>query len=189
MSCPPIKLGKENESKLNLLIYSIVEEIVPIFRKLNFTPNDITTLSIIFCYLSYTNLKKKKLSSITYYILYVILDYADGYMARMYNMGSDFGDMYDHARDVTFNIFLFSVIYKNIYLSSLFIIGVLISLVSIGCQEIQFENKCDDTYNNTLSILKNYCMKSKLFDIVEKYTGNGTTYVFTVAAMYVFCTS
>jgi hypothetical protein len=97
--------------------------------------------------------------------------------------------MYDHARDVTFNILLFSVIYKNIYLSSLFVIGVLLSLISIGCQEVQFENKCEDTYNNTLSILKNYCVKSKLFDILEKYTGNGTTYVFTVMAMYGFCTS
>ena len=189
MSCPAIKLGRENESKLNLLIYSIVEKIVPIFYKLQFKPNDITTLSIIFCYLSYVNLKKKNLSCITYYIIYVILDYADGYMAREYNMASDFGDMYDHARDVIFTMFLFSVIYKNIYLSSLFIIGILLTLVSIGCQEIQFENKCENTYNNTLSVLKTYCMKSKLFDIVEKYTGNGTTYIFIIAAMYGFCTS
>ncbi len=189
MSCPPIKLGKENESKLNHMIYSIVEVLDPIFYKLHFTSNDVTTFSIIFCYLSYINLKKKNLSSITYYLIYVILDYLDGYMARKYNMSSDFGDMYDHVRDVSFNMLLFSVIYKNIYLSSLFVIGVLLSLISIGCQEVQFENKCEDTYNNTLSILKNYCVKSKLFDILEKYTGNGTTYVFTVMAMYGFCTS
>jgi phosphatidylglycerophosphate synthase len=86
--------------------------------------------------------------------------YADGYMARTYNMMSEFGDIYDHARDIIFLIL--NVIYPNKKLVSLFVIGVALSLNSFACQEIIYEANCKqaqiiiqlDGLNHSVQIIK-----------------------------------
>ena len=186
-SCKPIKVGEENESMLNNYIYVVVKMIVPVLHKIGFNANDVTTLSLIFCYLTYSNLVRKNKICILYYMIYTVLDYADGYMARMYNMMSEFGDIYDHARDVIFHLFILNVIYKNKYLVCLFVIGVVLSLNSFGCQEIIYEADCKNTTNNTIGWLKPLCTNNKMLDEFNKYIGSGSVYLFNILVMFLWC--
>jgi len=71
-SCSPIKVGEDKESIFNNLIYVVVKKVVPILREIGLSPNDLTTISIFFAYLSYKNLIKKDKSCIVYYIVYDI---------------------------------------------------------------------------------------------------------------------
>ncbi len=189
MDCTPIKVGEENESNFNNFVYSIVKRLVPILYDCGFNPNNITTLSLIFCVLSYNNLKAKNPICIVYYIVYMILDYSDGYMARFYNMQSEFGDFYDHARDILFHTFIISVIYPNIKLSAMFVVGVILSLNSFGCQEIIYEANCNNTNNNSIGWLKRFCSNNPFLNTFNEHIGSGSVYFFTTIIMWVYCSS
>ena len=105
------KLKEEYENPIDNLIYIIVEKLDPIFYRLNFTPNIITTLSLITGLLSGYYFYKDNILCIPLYILSYILDCSDGYFARKYNMVTTFGDYYDHISDVIKSIVIFYIIY------------------------------------------------------------------------------
>lgn len=189
MDCSAIKVGEENESHFNNLVYSIVKKIVPILYDCGFNPNTVTTLSLFFCVLTYNNLKVKNPICILYYSVYMILDYADGYMARMYNMMSEFGDIYDHTRDVIFHLFILNVIYPNKKLVFMFIIGLVLSLNSFACQEIIHEANCGKANNNTIGWLKPFCSNNKLLDDFNKYIGSGSIFLTNIIIMWLYCSS
>lgn len=185
--CLPIKVGEENESEFNKFIYSIVKRIVPLLYDVGFNANNVTTLSLVFCVLTYTNLRLKNKVCIVYYFIYVVLDYADGYMARMYNMMSEFGDLYDHSRDIIFHIFIVNAIYPNKMLVFAFILGFLLSLNSFACQEIIHEANCNQANNSTIAWLKPFCSNNKLLYEFNKYIGSGSSFLTTMIIMYVYC--
>jgi hypothetical protein len=185
--CLPIKVGAENESDFNNFIYVIVKRIVPGLYNLGFNANNVTTLSLIFCFLTYNNLRLKNKVCIVYYFIYMVLDYADGYMARTYNMMSNFGDVYDHARDVIFHLFILNVIYPSKALVSIFIIGLILSLNSFACQEIIYEANCGDANNNTIGWLKPFCSNNKMLDDFNKYIGSGSVYLANMIIMLIYC--
>lgn len=189
MDCAPIKVGEENESHFNNFIYSIVKRLVPVLYDYGLNPNNVTTLSLIFCVLSYTNLKLKNPTCILYYSIYMILDYSDGYMARMYNMMSEFGDLYDHTRDIIFHVFILSVIYPNRKLTSMFVLGVILSLNSFGCQEIIYEANCNKTNNNSIGWLKSFCSNNLFLNKFNEVIGSGSVYFFTIIIMWFYCSS
>jgi len=186
-NCSPIKVGENNESIFNNIIYSIVKIIVPLLRELNLSPNDLTTISIFFAYLSYRRLLEKDLMCIFYYTIYMILDYADGYMARMYKLQSSFGDVYDHLRDTIFHIFLANIFYKDKKLFVLFIISVILSLNSFGCQEVIHEAECEDNYNDTIGWLKPLCKDNPSLTKFNEILGSGIVYLGTMICMYLYC--
>jgi phosphatidylglycerophosphate synthase len=187
MSCSPIKIGEYNESKFNNFVYSIVKRLVPILYNIGFNPNNITTLSLIFCVLSYNNLKVKNPVCIVYYVIYMVLDYSDGYMARLYNMQSEFGDFYDHARDILFHILILSLIYPSKKLSGMFVLGVILSLNSFGCQEIIYEANCNNKSNSSIGWLKAFCSNNPLLNKFNEYIGSGSVYFFTIIIMWFYC--
>ncbi len=187
--CLPIKVGEENESEFNNFIYSIVKRVVPVLYDIGFNANNVTTLSLIFCFLTYTNLRLKNKMCMLYYFIYVVLDYADGYMARMYNMMSEFGDIYDHSRDVIFHLFILNVIYPNKKLVFAFVLGFILSLNAFACQEIIHEANCNQANNSTIAWLKPFCTNNKLLDKFNKYIGSGSSFLTTMIIMYVYCSS
>ena len=189
MNCTPIKVGEENESDFNKLIYSIVKRVVPIFYDCALNPNDLTTLSLIFCALSYINLKSKKPICIFYYSIYMVLDYSDGYMARLYKMQSEFGDLYDHGRDIIFHMVILNLIYPNKTLVSMFIIGFVLSLNSFGCQEVIHEATCNSANNNSIGWLKSFCSNNPFLNKFNEVIGSGSVYFFTIIIMWFYCTS
>jgi hypothetical protein len=186
--CLPIKIGQDKESFINILCYKIVELITPMFYSLGFTPNMITTLSLIPAYYCYIYLVKKDIKCIFYYFLYMILDYTDGYMARKYKLYSKFGDLYDHGRDMIFHLFLLSVFYKDTKLLIIFIILNVLGLGLFGCQEILFEDKCKESNNSTVYWLKPFCNKNMFFDIYNYFIGTSSMYLGTAICLYLFCT-
>ncbi|VVU95658.1 CDP-alcohol phosphatidyltransferase [seawater metagenome] len=148
------------------------------FNCLHFTPNMITTLSLIatlFMYKLFV-LKKYKLASLAFLVSYYF-DCLDGNYARSYGMVSKFGDYYDHFSDLlTCLLLLYGINQSNIgfenkkkiYLILLvFIIGAGIQL---GCIQKIYKNKKESP---SLNLLINMCpdnFKIKFW----RYFGPGT---------------
>jgi phosphatidylglycerophosphate synthase len=146
------------------LIYKLVIEADKICCKLNLTPNMITTLSIPFIILGIYFFINNNYLAIPCILIYVFLDYLDGYYARNHDMVTEFGDWYDHFRDVVSFILLFIVIIhkikrnkKYIVFNVIFLIILLstliLSLIRFGCNERRISN----THNQTLNLIKNMC--------------------------------
>ena len=97
-------------------------------------PNVITTINIIPSSLAlYYLYNQEYVLFILFLIIRLILDCADGHVARKYNKVSDFGDLYDHYLDLFFYVFLIVLLtYKfNIIISIILISIVLMSLQRI----------------------------------------------------------
>tara|TARA_B110000208_G_C11800888_1_gene442270 strand:+ start:13728 stop:14276 length:549 start_codon:yes stop_codon:yes gene_type:complete len=156
----PRKLLPSNENPFDNILYIIIEKIEHFFYKLNFTPNMITTLSLIFSILStyYLFNNNTQIATICYLLSY-FFDCLDGYYARKYNMVTEVGDWYDHITDIIGIIGLYYIFFiKKKYISiiiSLFFAVLL--LIHMGCQEKIFSN----TKSPSLNILKLLCSNTK----------------------------
>jgi len=81
---------------------------------MNFNPNDITTLSLIFGVISVISLYKGLvIPAIVAMLLSYFMDCIDGYYARKYNMVTEFGDLYDHIKDVLVFVAYIFVLFKR----------------------------------------------------------------------------
>ena len=95
------KLPSYLESPIDNGIYYIIEKIAPSVYSMGFTPNMITTLgnvcTLIFIYFF---IQKRFYLSALFFFLSYMFDCLDGYLARSYNMTTEFGDLYDHTSDL-----------------------------------------------------------------------------------------
>lgn len=108
------KLPRELENPLDNVIIYLCGPMTDFFHKLDMTPNDITTLSLITGILSIVFLYKGlPIISVCFYFFSYVFDCADGYHARKYKMVSSGGDLYDHIKDWTVNITYAIVLYKR----------------------------------------------------------------------------
>lgn len=179
------KIEEKYENPLDIWIIRLAEQInINLFRPLNFTPNMITTLSLIFGLSSGWFLYSRlyTVSSILFFISY-ILDCCDGNYARMFNMVTTFGDFYDHVSDVIKMIVVSLLIWYNeklkkkirIWFMIILVILFLFSNIHLGCQE-QIYNK---NGIDSLSILKSLCPgNSKQIIKYTRYVGVGTIILF-----------
>ena len=163
----------------NVFIYCALKLNTYVFRPLNFTPNIITTLSLIsglaaaYCF----HIQYYLLSALFYIISY-ILDCSDGSFARKYNMVTTFGDWYDHISDYIKHLALFYVIlihpittHKKIAFFVVLMILVLLLCIHIGCQERYHDEE------NSLSFLKLACPNKDAINYT-KYLGCGTSVIY-----------
>jgi phosphatidylglycerophosphate synthase len=161
----------------------------PFYKSLNFTPNTLTTISLVFSIVSaiffYHNYYE---AAVIFFIISYIYDCTDGFYARKYGMTSKFGDLYDHVSD-WFKIALISfVMYKKN--SSKFIKYVPFMLVLITLMIIQFG--CQETLHNDDE--QPFMAKTKLlcignpYDIMyfTRFFGNGTFILIFAFLMYSF---
>lgn len=95
------KLPSYLESPVDNGIYYIIEKIAPSVYSIGFTPNMITTLGNV-CTLMfvYFFIQKQFYLSALFFFLSYMFDCLDGYLARSYNMTTEFGDLYDHTSDL-----------------------------------------------------------------------------------------
>jgi phosphatidylglycerophosphate synthase len=153
------------------LIYKLVIQVDKICFKLNMTPNMITTLSIPFIILGIYFFSNNNYLCIPCILIYVFLDYLDGYYARNHDMVTEFGDWYDHFRDVVCFILLFIIIIYKIYRNKKYIIfnvlfliillsSLILSLIRFGCNERLLPNE----HNKTLNIIKNMCSDQNILN-------------------------
>jgi phosphatidylglycerophosphate synthase len=184
MNDNPRKLPPSLECPIDTLFIDISDVISPIFKKLNFTPNDITTLSLVFGICAIVSLIKHKfLYTGVFYLLSYFFDCMDGYYARKYNMVSKGGDSYDHYKDWTVDglLILILLYQKRIYGVSLFVIKSLCACVMLGCQEKYY----DKDESPTLGITKSATVCTNKDDSINKlqyirYAGVGSMYMVVI---------
>ena len=123
------KLNGNDENPIDNVLIDISDYLCPFFKSLNFTPNGITTLSLIFGLLSVYFLYKGKLYlfALTYFVSYYF-DVLDGHYARKYNMTSDIGCLYDHIKDVSVILLIMVVLCYNNWNNKKNLIKFLINL-------------------------------------------------------------
>jgi phosphatidylglycerophosphate synthase len=157
------KISPEYENPIDNINLFFAEFLCPTFKKIGFTPNGITTLSLVFGMLSVHALYTGKLYKfgILYYISY-FFDCLDGHYARKYDMITKFGDAYDHVKDFVVTVSIIAVfILRNRDIPRDKMIGVIAIILlahvcmnsHLGCQE-KIYNKEE---SGTLSHLKYLC--------------------------------
>ncbi len=154
------KIDEKYENIIDNLLIKLSDFLCPYFKCLNFTPNYITTLSLIFGLISiYYFIKQKfKYAAICFFISY-FFDVMDGHYARKYNQVTKYGDIYDHVKDIVIYVTLLILfIYNNNYSNSILIILLIIWILLLLCSAIHLglqEKIYDKDESQTLSFLKN----------------------------------
>ena len=186
------KIKEQYENPIDNIIYKAVGPTLPIFHSLNFTPNGITTLSLLSGLTSCCYLFNKQF--IPFAIMYLIsyyLDFMDGAYARTYNMTSEFGDWYDHIKDWTISLLVLYIfinkynLMKNNELILIIVTMCFLLAIHMGCQEKMYGK--DDS--GALDMTKKMCpahTKEELEQIMP-YTrlfGNGTFILSQIGVAY-----
>ena len=105
-----LKFPPEYENPIDNLIINNGKLLYPIYRKLNFTPNHLTLISMVTGIISvYLFYKKNFIVSAVLFFTSYCFDVFDGNYARTYDMISVFGDYFDHIKDLIVNILLIIV--------------------------------------------------------------------------------
>jgi hypothetical protein len=183
------KIPKEYENPFDNLILSFIDTHLEKYYKLGFTPNMITTLSLITGISSAYFITQRQfiLAGLLYLISYYF-DCVDGKLARKYNMTSVFGDYYDHFSDITKFIIVIYVLYLNDKIKMkkyilLIIILLILTMYQIGCQQALYPMV--DTESPTLDMFKaskESCLKNIYH---TRYFGCGTiTLVLVLIIMF-----
>ena len=169
------KLPPHLECPIDNVILDIVEYINIYFYNVGFTPNGITTLSAIFGILASIHIfyNYYVLASLFYFTGY-FFDCMDGNFARMYDMTSKFGDIYDHVKDITVSFSLMGVLlYKHGFTP---LVNVLLAIFSFifGMNNL-YLNRQEEYFQGELSeFLKLFTLKSRYSLKFLRYFGCGT---------------
>jgi len=188
------KISPKYENPLDDYTTKIVELINPFFKKLNFTPNALTTISLITGLYSVYFIKNKKFEKAAlFYLISYFFDIQDGNYARKYNMVTVFGDYYDHVKDITVIVLVLYYLYpyyknnKNAII--IFFILAIGMMSQLGCQEIYYNSNDDENESYTLNITRKFCPiknKKQICKIMHftKFLGCGTFIAYTTLAIY-----
>jgi len=184
------KIDSSIDDKFDNLFIYIAELLSPYFYKLNYTPNNITTLNIISLLMSvYCLLNHNYIFGSFLYLLGYLFDVLDGFYARTYKMETAFGDKYDHYTDyifyiiITYILFFHSNIrYKYIFISGYIILSLTAS-IHLGCTE--YYNTNISNTNQQLSQLKIFCPYPDFIKIIKFFgPGTFTVYVFMFILLF-----
>lgn len=172
------KIPRELENPLDNVIIDFCTFLNPHLKKMGFTPNILTTISlltgIVAAWFVYNSLFSLAAGFI---LISYVFDCLDGNMARMFDMVTSFGDWYDHVSDISKYGILYLVVLTNPRLSFGFkaafalvtLTLMILMYVHFGCQELSYQkNKTD-----SLSTLEALCPEKSLIRY-SKYVGCGT---------------
>ena len=176
-----LKIDFEYENPLDAFLIKINQLLNPLWYSLNFTPNTLTTISLLLgCLGIYFVYQKKYILGALIYMLAYFFDCADGNYARTYNMQTKFGDYYDHICDLFKVVLLFYYIYntkeisrrnKIVFLIMFGLIGIM-NGIHMGCQQKIYDEK-----QSVLNLFKKFCYNTKIISIT-RYFGIGTLQLF-----------
>lgn len=185
------KIPDSQDNPIDVLNIKLCEKVCPFFKTLRFTPNGITTLSLIFGLVSIYFIWNYNWIGfgISYYISY-FFDCLDGHYARKYKMVSKGGDLYDHIKDITVILLLIAtVIYrykiipgkKVIIIVTLTVVMTLLMMAQLGCQEKLYPK----SESNSISLTKKLCIGDANKTIyITKWFGCGTWAVYIIILSY-----
>jgi phosphatidylglycerophosphate synthase len=160
------KLPQDIDSPLDLQLYNQIDTTLHVYNKINFSPNTLTTISLLFglssVYAVYNDYFM--IGGILFFIAYYF-DCVDGKYARKYNQVTKFGDAYDHVADFTKFGLMFYVLYLKIksksfktktILISILVILLISAILQFGCQEYLYGG----SESPTLAWTKNFVQES-----------------------------
>ena len=177
------KLADHNECPSDVLLYKIIDKQLPIYYNLGFTPNMITTISIILGLLSgYEIFEGNFLVAAILWFLSYYFDCIDGKLARQYNMITPFGDLYDHVGDAfKYILVIYALFYSSkkritdkqwLYIAIILIL-LLISFVHMGYQEKIYDKKEESNYLNVCRLFTAWDDNPERTIQYTKYLGCG----------------
>ena len=188
------KIPGELENPIDNVLLNLSEWLCPFLYKTGHTPNMITTYSLIMGVLSCYFLWKGQvfLFGICYAMSY-FFDCVDGHFARKYHMETEFGDMYDHIKDVSVYIILIIVIYmkcsKNISipLVILFLVFTYLMTMHMGCQQRNYlDDDEEPDHSKFLNTTRSLCPNKD--DIKwTRFFGSGTYNLFLILMISYIC--
>ena len=187
------KIEKNYENFFDDFLIDIAEYVSPFFYKLNFTPNDITTLSLITGLASVYFLYKQNI--VLFSILWIVsyfFDCLDGHFARKYDMVTKFGDLYDHVKDISVLLLLtivsFIIFRQKKYFYHAFVVVIIFQILSnihLTCQQTLYKGA--NSNDEFLDFLKYIYIKLGINDenckeVIQytKYFGVGTLHLIVV---------
>lgn len=105
------KLPPELDNPLETVLNNQIDEHLPVYYALGFTPNGLTTLSLLagLCAVALLFFGHGRWAAVSWFVAYYY-DCADGKLARKYQLTSPFGDVYDHASDIFKHFLLLSLL-------------------------------------------------------------------------------
>ena len=155
------KIKRENETLVDDFLISMCEPVATqLHETVSFmTPNILTTIGLLFGILAIIFLLKNMfLWSVVFLWICYWFDCLDGYYARKYKMETQFGDYYDHFRDVfvvtVFIIILFLKLPSKFLFTSSILLVLYLMACQMGCQEKESTFK---SANKTLEVFGNMC--------------------------------
>ena len=183
------KIPANLENPIDNLLYNVVEVVAPTFYSLGFTPNMITTLGNICTIIAiYFFLQQKYKMSAVFFFLSYFFDCLDGYIARSYNMVSEFGDFYDHISDaVKFISFMLLFLINNRKLAFKYIPVMILLVLLMGFhlanQEIYYDNPSSSKTLQIFNTLTTSTTKEEAAEIMKysRFFGCGTVILFVTA--------
>jgi len=179
------KLPENLENPIDNYIINYGKFLYPIYKKLGFNPNTLTSISLILSLISSYSFYKGNyiISSIMFFISYCY-DTFDGNYARTYNMVTQFGDYYDHIKDLICGILFLIVFYKYNKLNTpilvisllLLLIFLILSCLHLGFQEIYVSKNNSKNNSKYLSFLKKVSNYPIIYNNIQllKYFGMGS---------------
>lgn len=182
------KIPPKYENPIDDVLLDFTEKIQKYFYENHFTPNHITSLSLICCMFSVILIVNDYyiLGGLLFFVSY-FFDCVDGSLARTYKMTSKLGDYYDHFGDIfKFIMIMMALFFKNKekFIKTLpFVVILMIFLLSqLGCQEIYFSNLKGGYSVDTLDGLTKMCPanKNNINDVIKytRFLGCGTFNLF-----------
>jgi phosphatidylglycerophosphate synthase len=186
------KIPDEIDNPIDNVLIGLADDLCPFLKKTGHTPNIITTYSLITGFLSaYFLYKSNLVLFVVFYTLSYFFDCVDGHFARKYDMITDFGDAYDHFKDIFIFLLIIYVVYAkcgkkvtfNVFLFIFFFLYLAVwhfSCQEQNCEE-QFKGK-SDTYTPSFKFM----CKNKESIKWTRYFGMGTfVFIFMMVVVYV----
>lgn len=185
------KIKKSFTNQFDNYLIHISDNLSPYFKRIGYTPNGITTISLILGLASLYHLyHHQPVEFGIYFILAYLFDCMDGHYARKYDMITEGGDKYDHYKDFALIIAVIYVIFTRyeildhpIVLIVLITFGIL-GTISTGCIERHSsKNHQSDTLKliDAITPSKETCVKHRE---IFRFFGTGTLVIIFVIAVY-----
>lgn len=183
------KINKEHENPVDNFLVDVGCVFTPLYEALNFTPNTLTTFSLLFGLYSVWCLYNTNLFlfACSYMISYYF-DVVDGLFARITNQCTKFGDLYDHVKDMAVGILVLTVLFTKYDLSNSYYVigGFLLCMAGSGLQAGIQENltKTEHTSDSLyiFKLLANYIPTKYI--VYTRWFGIGTLAVYICISPY-----
>lgn len=137
------KIHENHENPIDNYYITLAHKMSPAFHARSFTANDITSISAIFGVLCITGMYRRQyVAAGVFYILQYFFDCMDGNYARRYDQVSDFGDAYDHVKDLVVVVGVCALfVLRKQWMGLLIVAGLTLSFFHLGCQEVMYDRE------------------------------------------------